>query len=348
MNSISARIKKLKDDMGSDLCIMGHHYQSDSVAEHCDIMGDSLELARQINGIDAKNIVFCGVYFMGETAALLAKERQSVFLPEPDADCMMSLMASAKLARRVLNQLSASGRRVIPLAYVNTMLELKDVVGEWGGAVCTSANSEKMLKWALNKGDSVLFLPDKHLGRNTATKMGLSPANQYVLRINGSGILPGQEDKIAARLLLWPGSCAVHAKLSDNLVSKVRENNEKAIVLAHPECKPEVISKCDASGSTSFLINEVSKIVSSTPGAEIVVGTEENLVSRLAKKYSGLANIRPLGRAFCPHMEKVTPEKLLITLENIVAGRAVPVRLDSEKTENAKNSILRMLEVCSG
>lgn len=343
--NIHAKITELKNKLGSSVCILGHHYQSDGIASHCDIMGDSLELARKIRDIDAEHIVFCGVYFMGETAALLATPSQKVYLPEPDADCMMSLMASEKLARNVLEELNKSGRKVIPLAYVNTMLELKNVVGEYDGAVCTSANAQKMLEWALMQGDSVLFLPDKNLGRNVAKKIAIPAEEQYILKLTGKGLVPGQDDKLTAKLLLWPGSCAVHAKLSPKLVEESHKNN-KCLVLAHPECKPELIEKCDGAGSTSFLIKETERIAREAPGSEVVIGTEENLVERLASKYAHKLKIRPLGRAFCPHMEKVTPEKLLKTLEQIVEDRGDSLQIDSQKAENARLSITRMLDVC--
>ena len=157
MQDTSAAIASLKKQLGANLCIMGHHYQNDNVVRHCDITGDSLELARRVPGIDAAHIVFCGVYFMGESAALLAKPGQSVHLPSLDADCLLSRMTPAPLARKVLEQLAATGRKIIPLAYVNTDLALKAVVGEFGGAVCTSANAKIMLRWALDQGDGVLF-----------------------------------------------------------------------------------------------------------------------------------------------------------------------------------------------
>lgn len=345
-DSVAREIASLKGQLGEDLCIMGHHYQQDSVAVHCDIMGDSLELARKIKDIRARNIVFCGVYFMGETAALLAGKGQKVYLPEPDADCMMSLMASARLARSVLEDLNSGGRKVVPLAYVNTMLELKDVVGEYGGAVCTSANAEKMLRWALGQGDGVLFLPDRNLGKNTARKMGLDQSEQYVLRLTGKGLAPGQEEGIKARLLFWPGSCAVHAKMSPGLVDLARKRNSACRVIAHPECKPEVISICDGAGSTSYLIREADRLSREAPGSELVIGTEENLVARLAARYENELLIRPLAPAVCPHMKKVTPEKLLQTLRGIVAGDADWVEPEQEKIANARKAITTMLDVC--
>ena len=160
MQDTSTAIACLKKQLGANLCIMGHHYQNDAIVRHCDITGDSLELARRVPGIEAAHIVFCGVYFMGESAALLAKPGQSVHLPSLDADCLMSRQTPAPLARKVLEQLAALGRKITPLAYVNTDLALKAVVGEFGGAVCTSANAKIMLRWALDQGDGVLFLPD--------------------------------------------------------------------------------------------------------------------------------------------------------------------------------------------
>ena len=178
MSRFSDAITAIKQGLGDRLCIMGHHYQHDDVVRHCDVTGDSLELARRIEGIDAEHIVFCGVYFMGESAALLAKPGQSVHMPAWDANCMMSLMTPAGLARTVLLQLQATGRKIVPLAYVNTTLALKAVVGEFGGAVCTSANARTMLAWALEEAGpdgAVLFMPDKHLGRNTGLQLGLGP-----------------------------------------------------------------------------------------------------------------------------------------------------------------------------
>ena len=157
MEDLHAAITRLKERLGASLCIMGHHYQNDAVVRHCDITGDSLELARRVPSVTAEHIVFCGVYFMGESAALLAKPGQHVYLPSLDADCLMSRMTPAPLARKVLEELTAQGRKVVPLAYVNTDLALKAVVGEYGGAVCTSANAATMLRWALDQGDSAII-----------------------------------------------------------------------------------------------------------------------------------------------------------------------------------------------
>lgn len=345
MENIASEIDGLREKFAGNVCIMGHHYQNDDVARHCDIMGDSLELARKIKDVQARHIVFCGVYFMGETAKLLAKPHQQIHLPEPDADCMMSLMASAKMARHALEQLNGDGRRVVPLAYVNTMLELKDVVGEYGGAVCTSANADKMLAWALKQGDAVLFLPDRQLGQNTASRLGIPAEDKYVLRFNGRGLQPGQEERLSARLFLWPGSCAIHAKFSAEHMAKIRRENPEAIIISHPECRPEVILASDGSGSTSYLIKETQKLAREKAGATVVIGTEENLVQRLANAHKGKLDIKPLGRARCPHMEKVTPQKLLATLRQIESGDAKPLQIDPAMRPNATLAIDRMLSV---
>lgn len=345
MDEINNEIVRLKKQMGSELCILGHHYQHDSVARHCDIMGDSLELARKIKDIDSPNIVFCGVYFMGETAALLAAENQKIYLPEPDADCMMALMANAKMARNVLRELVSTGRKIIPLAYVNTMLELKDVVGEFGGAVCTSANAREMLKWALDKGDSVLFLPDKQLGQNTANLLGIPDSDQYILRITGKGLKKGQEEDLNKKLLLWPGGCAIHAKFRQPLLEKIKRETPDAHIIVHPECRPEIVKNSHAAGSTSFIIKEVERLAREQVNSSIIIGTEENLVHRLATLYKGKLNIKAFGKAICPHMAQVTPEKLLSTLRKIKNNSASEVIIKSEIRKNARSAIMRMLDV---
>lgn len=346
MHDTSAAVAALKRQLGKDLCIMGHHYQSDAVVAHCDIIGDSLELARRVPDIDAGHIVFCGVYFMGESAVLLAKPGQAVHLPDPEADCMMSLMTPAGLTRRVLEQLAATGRKIVPLAYVNTTLALKAVVGEYGGAVCTSANAETMLRWALGQGDGVLFLPDKHLGRNTAKKLGLGAEEQHILRVNGQGLTPDQGRFLDRRLLLWPGCCAIHARLRPEQVEAAHAAHPGCRVTAHPECRPEVINLCDGAGSTSFLIRDAARMAEERPGSTLVIGTENNLVARLAARHAGRCRILPLGRALCPDMAKVTEEKLWATLTAIVGQRAAPLMVEDALRAPARLSLTRMLEVC--
>lgn len=346
MQTISEEITSLKKQLGAQLCVMGHHYQNDAVVRHCDITGDSLELARRVPGVDARHIVFCGVYFMGESAALLAKPGQSVHLPSLDADCLMSRMTPAPLARRVLEQLAATGRKIIPLAYVNTDLALKAVVGEYGGAVCTSANAKTMLQWALDQGDGVLFLPDRHLGNNTATAMGIGQQERHVLRVGAAGLVEPEKQPLDRRLLLWPGCCAIHARFEPDDVEAMRAANPGCRVIAHPECREEVIAACDGAGSTSFLIKEAARVAAEAPGSTLVVGTENNLVYRLAERHAEQCRIIPLGHAVCGNMAKVTEKKLLATLKGIVDGAAVPLDIEESLCPPARLSLTRMLQAC--
>lgn len=259
---------------------------------------------------------------------------------------MMSLMSPAGLARRVLEQLTATGRRVVPLAYVNTTLALKAVVGEYGGAVCTSANAETMLRWALARGDGVLFLPDKHLGRNTAKKLGIAPKDQHILKLDGQGLSASESRQLDRPLLLWPGCCAIHARLKPEQAAAARAAHPGCRITAHPECRPELIDACDAAGSTSFLIADAARIAEEAPGSTLIIGTENNLVDRLAARHAGRCRILPLGRAFCPDMAKVTEEKLLATLSAIARSQAAPLKADAAQSEPARLSLTRMLEAC--
>lgn len=353
MSRFSDAITAIKQGLGDRLCIMGHHYQHDDVVRHCDVTGDSLELARRIEGIDAEHIVFCGVYFMGESAALLAKPGQSVHMPAWDANCMMSLMTPAGLARTVLLQLQATGRKIVPLAYVNTTLALKAVVGEFGGAVCTSANARTMLAWALEEAGpdgAVLFMPDKHLGRNTGLQLGLGPDDWHVLRLSGKNGLAESERRPGSaaacrRLLLWPGCCAIHGHLRPESVQAARAAYPGCRVLAHPECRPKLIGLCDGSGSTSYLIKEAEKAAGE--GGTLIIGTETNLVHRLRDRFAGRCRIEPLAPAICPDMAKVTEENLLACLQGVAAGTAPIMTLQDEQLAPARASLTRMLQVCA-
>lgn len=348
MQDISSAIESIRQRLGSRLCIMGHHYESDDVVEHCDVTGDSLELARRIPSIDAEFIVFCGVSFMGESAALLAKPGQAVILPEPAADCQMARMAAAADARRVLEQMRTLGLDVLPLAYVNTDVPLKAVVGEFGGSVCTSANARTMMEWAFNAAERVLFIPDMHLGRNTARELGIPEEEWHILELAPAGIAHPQAQPLGRKLLLWPGYCPVHAAYTPAHIEAARSAWPGCRITVHPEASPEVVSLCDAAGSTSFLIKDAEASARRGAGAAIVVGTEINLVHRLAKR-SPSAAIVPLvdgEAAACPDMAMVTQEKLLRALESIEAGTWTKVVLSEADREPARLSLTRMLKIC--
>ncbi len=340
----SEKIAELKEAFGDDLRILGHHYMAEEVAEHCDLMGDSLELARRVEDITAKYIVFCGVYFMAESAALLARPGQEVHIASADADCVMARMTPAPLLEIVLERLLESGRRIVPLAYVNTSLAVKAVVGRFGGAVCTSSNARGMLERALGQGDAVLFLPDRHLARNTAKSLGLTEADRHTLNIRRGGAALDLEAAGRARLLLWPGCCAVHARFTPEIAEAARRAHPQCRIAVHPECAPDMVQVADAAGSTSFLIDYTAAMPA---GSTLLVGTELSLVERLARRHAGRCTILPLARSLCSNMAKTTAPVLLRCLEDLRAGAAAPVALVPEHVEPARASLVRMLEQCA-
>ncbi|KAF1074782.1 quinolinate synthase NadA [Halodesulfovibrio sp. MK-HDV] len=344
MNQYQKRITELREKLGEDLIIMGHHYQNDAVIRHVDLTGDSLELARKVTTIDAKHIVFCGVYFMGESAELLASEGQNVYLPEDDANCVMSQMAPYTLVDKVLTRIKESGRKIVPLTYVNSSVAVKAVCGKHGGSVCTSANAEKMVRWAMERGDSVLFLPDKNLARNTAKTIGIPEEKWHILNVRGEGSQIDMDAVSKSELIMWPGCCAIHARFNERQIEAARTKYPDVKIVIHPEAAPDVIGKADAAGSTSFII----KYVEAAPeGSNIAIGTELNLVERLADQYEGSKNIFPLLESTCSHMALVTEPKLLKTLEAMENGTAKPVTIPAGLVEDAKIALERMLIACA-
>lgn len=340
----SARIEELRAALGGRLTVVGHHYEQEGTIRHCDIRGDSLELARRVPGINSDFIVFCGVYFMAESASLLAREGQQVLLPDHNADCVMAQMTPATLLDRVLQRLTASGRHLVPLAYVNTSLAVKAVVGRYGGAVCTSANAEKMMNWAFRQGDGVLFLPDKNLARNTARKLGLTGRDTHILDVRRAGDAVDLEAADKAALVLWPGLCAIHARFNPSQIEAVRKADPDCKVIVHPECAPEVVRAADGAGSTSYIIRYVNE---APDGSHIYVGTEINLVERLAREQAGRIRVEPLRVSACSNMAKITPERLRMTLEGIVSGNTDPITVPAADAAPAKAALERMLEACS-
>ncbi len=335
-NDISA----IKDRLGRRLRILAHHYQADDVVRHADILGDSLELARRIDGLDAEHIVFCGVHFMAETAAILARPEQKVHIPDEGASCVMAEMVPALLAEEVLSRLNRGGARIIPLTYVNSSAAVKAVCGTHGGSVCTSANAPTMLRWALSQGDGVLFLPDANLGRNTARAIGLEEESILRLDIRGQGRFVPAADP-SRRLYLWPGLCAVHAKFHPEQISAIRAEDPQALIHVHPECDPEVVRMADGAGSTTYLIKAVAEAPS---GSTVYVGTEFSLVNRLAAKHPDKI-VRPLRRALCSNMAKVTEANLLAMLHELDAAPCV--RVEEHIARPARLALERMLTACS-
>lgn len=338
-------IEDTRRSFGKDLTIVGHHYQAEEVIRHTDLRGDSLELARRTAQVDSKYIMFCGVYFMAESAALLARVGQKVYLPEPSADCSMAMMSPAELLEKVMSVLTREGRKVVPLAYVNSTLAVKAVVGRYGGAVCTSANAKTMLAWARDRGDAVLFLPDKNLGNNTADLLGISELERHTISLKGKGANIDLPMSDRAKLLLWPGFCSIHTRFNLKQIERARSEHPGAKIIVHPECTPEVVKASDGAGSTSFLIRYAAD---APQGSTLIIGTEINLVERLAKEHAERIHILPLVESACVHMAQTTEERLGQALKALAEGKdEFLVRIDDDMKAPAKSSLERMLAACS-
>lgn len=342
MSQLSEIIDNIRRRRGGDLAILGHHYQSDAVLKHTDHQGDSLELARLGRGLEARHIVFCGVFFMAESSAVLAAPGQKVHTPAREAKCVMSDMAPASVVSRVLGDLNAGGKRVVPLTYVNSSAAVKAACARYGGSVCTSANADRMLEWALRQGDAVLFLPDMNLGLNTADKLNLASGERRILDVRGGGSAACATGIPDERLLLWPGRCVIHHRFKPEQISEARSRHPGARIVVHPECAPQEVALADAAGSTSFIIRYVAE---ASEGSTILIGTETNLVWRLADRWKGRRTVLPLRNSLCANMAKVTLAGLAGLLERL--DEVAPVRVEAEVAEGARLALERMLEVCS-
>lgn len=343
MTSAHDRIEAARAKYGSRLAILGHHYQNQAVIRHTDFQGDSLELARRIEGLAAEHVVFCGVYFMAESAAALARPGQKIHIPHADATCPMADMAPADRLEDVLNALRADGRVVVPLAYVNSSAEVKAVCGLYGGSVCTSANARVMLEWALQQGDAVLFLPDKHLGNNTANLLHIPQNERLVVGLRPGSGYADPKKAAHARLLLWPGSCVIHHMLKKRHIDELRLAMPGVKVVVHPECSPAVVRAADSAGSTSHIIRYCAE---ARPGSTIAVGTELNLVLRLAERHKAEGKtIVPIRAMRCTNMAKTTEERLAELLDSLES--AAPITLPGDVAEHSRVALERMLRICA-
>ena len=316
------RIASARDALGERLLILGHHYQRDEVIAFADYTGDSFKLARQAAAQrDAEYIAFCGVHFMAESADVLSGPDQQVILPDLAAGCSMADMAAPDQLEVCWDELQKMGAtRVVPVTYINSAASIKAFCGERGGVVCTSSNADATLQWAWGRGDQVLFLPDQHLGRNTAYKMGV-PLDQMV--VWDPDVPFGDIDPEAlhgARMILWKGHCSVHTRFNVQQVELVRRQHPGVHVIVHPECTWEVVQAADDSGSTEYIIRQISD---SPEGSVWAVGTEIHLVNRLAKRLAPaqtVLTLDPIG-CLCSTMFRVSPNHLLWVLEGLLAGR---------------------------
>jgi quinolinate synthase len=335
-------IREIKERRGDELVILGHHYQRESIVGVADYRGDSFWLSQKAAANQtARYIVFCGVHFMAESARVLAAPHQRVFLPNLNAGCPMADMADideVELAwERIASVLGED--RVVPVTYMNSSAAIKAFCGERGGVVCTSSNAARVFRWVFDRGKRLLFLPDEHLGRNTANAMGIPREEQALWdrkRPDG-GLDEGALRK--ARVILWKGFCHVHTHFRPEHVRRARERYPDVKVVVHPECPEEVVALADAAGSTSFIVRYVED---APPGSTVAVGTEINLVSRLAHENPD-KTVVPLSRSLCHNMYKITPGALLYTLENL--GEVGEVHVPEGIARWARVALERMLEL---
>ncbi len=344
---MDARIQAARQQLGSRLVILGHHYQRDEVIKFADYVGDSYKLARQIaNRPSAEFIVFCGVHFMAESADVLCAPGQQVILPDLAAGCSMADMAAPDQLENCWEELTQMGiTGVVPVTYINSAASIKSFVGERGGTVCTSSNAMATLKWAFGRGEKILFLPDQHLGRNTAFKMGI-PLDEMVVwdpnEIFG-GLQPEQVQR--ARMILWKGHCSVHERFTVQQIAGVRKQHPGIRVIVHPEVPWDVVQAADDSGSTEYIIKTVSE---SPVGSAWAVGTEVHLVNRLAQQVAPERAVVSLDQfgCLCSTMFRVSPNHLLWILESLLAGD-VPNRIVVPEEQKHWNRVAleRMLSI---
>jgi len=359
---IADRITELKQQLGDDLLVLGHHYQRDSIVMHADFLGDSFMLSQKAAESTAKYIVFCGVHFMAESADILTTEEQIVILPNMRAGCSMADMATfaeVDVAWKEIIQQSGLSDPInrdnpdspveegqsflVPVTYMNSSAELKDFVGRHGGIVCTSTNATGVLDWAFEragKDGAVLFFPDQHLGRNTGTKMGIAAEKMptWIPNLGSMGEVKG------SRIILWHGFCSVHTRFTVEQIEDFRQRYPEGHVVIHPETPIESVQLADASGSTQFIRNYVADLPS---GSAVAIGTEINMVARLANEHPD-KHIECLDPEVCPcsTMYMIHPAYLMDVLERIIDGQKPnQVTVPEEIQQGSLLALNRMLSI---
>lgn len=351
-HTMDERIAAARRKLGASTVILGHHYQRDEVIRFADFRGDSYKLAQEAARTSADYIVFCGVHFMAESADILAHEGQQVVLPDLNAGCSMADMAEIGQVESCWNQLvklgltDDGGRGMTPLTYMNSTAAIKAFCGERGGLVCTSSNAAGAFRWALARNEKILFLPDQHLGRNTAYAMGI-PLSDCVVwdpYMIGGGV--SAERLRRAKVILWKGHCSVHQRFLPEHVEQARTRYPGIQVIVHPECRWEVCQKADAIGSTERLI----KIIEESPeGSRFAVGTEIHLVNRMGKELAHqnkqVISLDDSG-CLCTTMFRISPQHLGWALENLVEGNVVNrIEVPEDEKHWARMALGRMLEI---
>ena len=368
-SQLSDSIQARKAELGDSLVILGHHYQQDDVITHADFTGDSFKLsqlaAQKVREVGGKFIVFCGVHFMAESADILTPDDVTVILPDLSAGCSMADMATYEDTLDAWDQIQSvivtSDRptRVIPITYMNSTAAIKAFVGENGGAVCTSSNADRVLKWAFAGGTQprqpdedikIMFFPDQHLGRNTAADMGYDIHTQMCLwDPKSSEDLGGNTPQtiLDSNVILWKGHCSVHKLFRPEHVDDVRAKHPGIQVIVHPECEHDVVCKADQSASTEGIIKAIEQ---SPAGSAWAVGTEVHLVNRLANTYDDkFIRILSECQCLCTTMYRIDPQHLLWTLDQLAEGKIVnQIRVDAQTKKWSMLALERMLSITSG
>ena len=346
---IAERIEAAREELGRDVVILGHHYQRDDVIRHADLNGDSYQLSVLASKTDARHIIFCGVHFMAESADILGREDQIVILPDMGAGCSMADMANIDQVEEAWEQLTeigvvGGGCSVAPITYMNSTAAIKAFCGRNEGVVCTSSNATKLFEIYLEKYDKMFFFPDQHLGRNTGAKFGI-PLDRMVVWDPHQDLGGNTEEALRdAKLILWRGHCSVHGRFKDWHVDKIREDVPGVKVLVHPECTYEVVQKSDLNGSTSYIIKTVEEAPS---GSKWAIGTEVNLVSRLAKRFPDKEiHLLAPDLCMCATMYRISPQSLAWSIENLAAGNVVnEISVDPGTRELANVALGRMISM---
>lgn len=345
-DKVLEELTSIKKRLGDRVIVLGHHYQQDDVIAFADITGDSLELAKKAAEIKtAEFVMFCGVHFMAETADMLTGENQQVILPDLRAGCSMADMANRREIDVAWEYMKKSTKdKIVPITYINCTAALKSFVGENDGSICTSSNAEKVIQWGMSQGQKLLFFPDQHLGRNTCFKLGIGLEEMVVYdpRLRFGGLTPEEIDK--AKVILWYGFCSVHQGFNKGQIEEWRKRDPERILIVHPECSFDVVQGADLAGSTSYIINQIK---AATPGKKFAIGTEINLVNRLARLYPHLdiTSLSPY-QCLCTTMYRVRPRWLLESYRAIERGQPINViKVDEITKKYALKALDKMLSI---
>lgn len=337
-------IRDAKDKLSDKVMILAHHYQRDEVVQFADEIGDSLYLSMKAAESNKPYIIFCGVMFMAETADMVTDDSKVVILPDLGAGCPMADMASISQVEQAWKDLGKieNVEDYIPITYINSSAETKAFCGRNNGLVCTSANAEKIIKWAFDLGKKIFFMPDEHLSTNIAHKLGIEEVEVWKRGEENGGL---SSDRIrSAKILVWNGYCPVHIRFKRESVEQLREQNPDIKILVHPEVPRSLADHADLMGSTGFIVKTIEE---AEPGSEWAIGTEIHLVNRLAKQHPD-KKIQLIGgpQCMCSHMDRISPQHLLWVLENLEKGEVVnQITVSSDISKDAVKAIERMFEL---